>query len=149
MDMALVFETGIIVGSNPTGGTKKTCSDCKTIKVLSEFPFKNRKLNKVQSYCKDCQKVRSKAHYELNKQSYIDRAAVNRQKIKDYITELKEAGACFDCGRSYPARAMDYHHPDDNKERNVSNSSQWGLSAVESEIAKCVLLCAICHRLRH
>jgi hypothetical protein len=46
--------------------------------------------------------------------------------------EYKKTLRCADCGQSHPA-TLDFHHLDPAKE----------------EIAKCVVLCANCHRIRH
>ena len=55
---------------------------------------------------------------------------------------------CSDCGRSYPAPAMDFHHQY-GKRYNVATLAEVGFAekTIAAEIAKCILLCANCHRL--
>lgn len=58
-------------------------------------------------------------------------------------------GCCADCNGVFPQAAYDFHHLS-NKENSIallmSNASPQDIAA---EAAKCVLLCANCHRIRH
>jgi len=57
-------------------------------------------------------------------------------------------GKCQQCGYNTCAAAFDFHHLDDNeKEFDISSKQSW--AAIEVELAKCVLLCANCHREAH
>lgn len=59
---------------------------------------------------------------------------------------------CSKCGVFYPLSLYDIHHTDPSKKkfeintRTVVNKS-WG--EIWKEAAKCILLCANCHRLEH
>jgi hypothetical protein len=70
-----------------------------------------------------------------------------RQLIQDY----KAALACVDCGEAHPA-TLDFHHVDPKeKERSLGDIAkyEWSRAKALAEIAKCVILCANCHRKRH
>ena len=65
---------------------------------------------------------------------------------KEYKTTLK----CEQCGESHPA-CLDFHHL--SKETKVSTLNRLarnkGKEAVLAELAKCIVLCANCHRKLH
>jgi hypothetical protein len=67
----------------------------------------------------------------------------NRQ---NWLSQLKDR-PCADCGKKFPAKAMDWHHLDGMGRRfNFRTAKK---EKVLKEIEKCILLCAVCHRLRH
>ena len=58
-------------------------------------------------------------------------------------------GKCNRCGYFQCQRALVFHHPDDNKDFQLSRSWHMSREALESEILKCELLCANCHHEAH
>jgi hypothetical protein len=75
------------------------------------------------------------------------RKADLRQFLQDYKATL----ACVDCGERHPA-TLDFHHLDPaQKERSLGDIGKqgWSRKKALAEIAKCVTLCANCHRKRH
>ena len=83
------------------------------------------------------EECRVKAHREQDKQ--------RRTKLQQRVTEHKESIGCSKCGYNRCGAALDWHHPDDNKERRITIRSYFTLLG-EQERAKCILLCANCHR---
>jgi 5-methylcytosine-specific restriction endonuclease McrA len=88
---------------------------------------------------------------------YRNRAAVSmgrrRRKadIRQFLREYKATLACADCGEGHPA-TLDFHHLNPaEKERSLGDIGKqgWSRKKVIAEIAKCVTLCANCHRKRH
>lgn len=147
VDRASVFETES-VGSIPTQGIKN-CSKCKQNKNISEFAIKDKKKGKIQSYCRSCQSEMSKNHYRSNKNSYLDRNQRRMTEVMKFVDDFKSR-PCADCGNSYHPQAMDLHHENGIKEEIVSKlRRKTTLPKVKREIEKCVVLCAVCHRLRH
>lgn len=69
------------------------------------------------------------------------------------ISEEKIKRGCDICGYNKCAAALDWHHPDDNKEYNPSvlaSKGNWeGYYLYKKETEKCQLLCANCHREIH
>jgi hypothetical protein len=71
------------------------------------------------------------------------------RKLK--LIEYK-GGGCERCGYNKNVAALDFHHRDEKEKlfkidlRNISNRSIEGLV---SEVDKCDLLCANCHREEH
>ena len=59
-------------------------------------------------------------------------------------------GKCVDCGWSGPLVGYDFHHLDPaEKDFNIGAVSNKSWQVILTELEKCVLLCALCHRLRH
>lgn len=75
-----------------------------------------------------------------------------RGTIKQWFEEeLRSKLACSQCGEDHPG-VLDFHHLDPStKEYNIGTIRQSGYSRerVEAEIAKCIVLCANCHRKLH
>lgn len=72
-----------------------------------------------------------------------------RARLRGYINERKDV-PCADCGVQYPAWVMDFDHVRGEKAFNVSMAVKncRGLEVVRSEIDKCEVVCANCHRQR-
>jgi len=99
-----------------------------------------------------------------NRRKYKDskeyKKQYNKHKKSKY-TEMRGTlikimgGKCIDCGYMFDGtntRAFDFHHIDKSKKKfglSTSQMVQQNWEEILSEIKKCVLLCARCHRLRH
>ena len=69
---------------------------------------------------------------------------------KAFIRGLKRDKPCVDCGIVYPHMCMDFHHVRGHKIYNVSQMvSGQSKATIRKEAAKCELVCANCHRIRH
>ena len=68
---------------------------------------------------------------------------------RNYVKNIKENGACADCGNKFHFAAMDFDHLKD-KTFNVSHlvKNDYSIKKIEEEIAKCDLVCSNCHRIR-
>lgn len=78
---------------------------------------------------------------EANRRAYAKRM--------DLINEMKRK-PCADCGGSFPPVCMDFHHVSGEKLFSLGGGRvNRSLERVLAEIAKCVVICANCHRLRH
>ena len=80
--------------------------------------------------------------------------ASTRKRIDEllaFIREIKASAGCSRCSESHPA-ALDFHHLDPTQ-KDFSLSSihtrKWSRERIRAEIAKCVILCANCHRKEH
>lgn len=97
----------------------------------------------------------SRATYEKRKSDPEFRAKRNAAKrarqlrVRAEVVRLKESSPCVDCGNSYPAEVMDFDHVRGAKRYKVSRMIvSASMAAVLTEIEKCDLVCANCHRLR-
>lgn len=122
--------------------TYKVCSCCGKNKKESEYyltgKFTKSGRNIPRAKCKKCvQGVKQK----------------RRENIRAWLKQYKRNSACAKCGYSkethatFNIKALEFHHPQDNKEFNIADAAGRGM-AIENlikEIDKCVLLCARCH----
>ncbi|MGK5442453.1 hypothetical protein ACSNN7_11640 [Micromonospora sp. URMC 105] len=87
--------------------------------------------------------------YEKNRDVYRERNAKRRRERTALIAATK-ARPCADCGVQYPFFAMEFDHREGElKAFSISNASN-GLSMARlmEEIAKCDVVCCLCHRFR-
>lgn len=118
----------------------KKCKVCEKTKPINEF-HKNKVHGGKTYYRSEC------------KPCYQDYKKVYRYKVSDYINELKQNSSCTKCGyskethKNFSHRALEFHHPQNNKEFAIGNavSKGVGLDRIKKEIDKCVILCARCH----
>ena len=111
----------------------KICSTCKQEKEDTEF-YKKGKENRTNSKCKRC----------FN--DYCMQRWTNRklEAIRNF------GGKCLDCSGEYHYSVFDFHHLDPStKDVDWSKLRLRSDSAIKAELAKCVMLCANCHRMRH
>lgn len=111
---------------------------------------------------KELGKLKKKEYYKKNKDkliAYYDREEViARKKLADNVRRFNrktEAVAflgnkCNDCGKEYPLPCYDFHHVDPTqKEFDPCSGLTKKRDVFFTELAKCILLCANCHRMRH
>lgn len=90
--------------------------------------------------------------YYRNREQAIASRERRRQQRKRWFYEYKrdECG-CAECGETHPA-ALDFHHTArERKDGNISQLVARGRpkEQIKSEMDKCVVLCANCHRKEH
>ncbi len=73
-----------------------------------------------------------------------------RQRAKQRAVAAM-GGACRSCGRSEPVAALEFHHLEPGRKEFAISTEGTPRSwpRIEAELAKCVLLCANCHREVH
>jgi len=78
---------------------------------------------------------------------------VSRNKERYKANKLRAVehmgGTCVDCGGTFHHAAFDFHHVDNRAADMVDSWLHWTWERIEAELAKCVMLCANCHRVRH
>ena len=93
-------------------------------------------------------------HYAANATAYrasaVRRNLYRRNAIREIIGRAKDR-PCADCGRRYPRFVMDFDHRDTATKRyNIGRDalSRLNVQQLLSEVAKCDVVCANCHRMR-
>lgn len=108
-----------------------------------DAPIRNRKRGRV---CIDCgANTEAKGGWHRCAKCY---SSERRKTIKAACVDHL-GGACSNCGGVFPLRVFDFHHigvKDGSPSVMMANRST---EIIAAEIAKCVLLCANCHRLEH
>ncbi len=113
---------------------KKICKKCGIEKEISDFAKNG---NSTRCYCKQCE---------------AERARLNYQKTQEYIRSLKNK--CSICGYDKNPAALEFHHPEDNKDTEIAKlaAKSWSIplkNKIDNEISKCIIVCANCHREIH
>lgn len=131
----------------------KQCSKCKEWKKKSCFTKNKSKQDGLNHNCRECQRAYNRQHYQDNKQQYLDKARRNDKKTReeiDKITSEIKAKGCTDCKQVFHPVAMDFDHVRGEKVLSISEMRQrgWSLTKIRKEIAKCEVVCAVCHRIR-
>lgn len=96
-------------------------------------------------------KLYRREHYNANKDAYKLRAKNTKQTLQQYVLDIKNSTPCTDCGVIYQDEPWltEFDHVSDNKSYEISTLLTMGsLKNLQQEIAKCELLCLICHRRR-
>lgn len=126
------------------------CIDCAEVKPPDQFPWKSKSLLRRKPRCRSCGAAYRSDHYHANKADYLENNQRNYHKLRQIIREHKNV-PCGDCGRSFPPVAMDFDHRNPaEKVMKVSALVYKGSEKLlRAEIAKCDVLCAVCHRIRH
>ena len=129
----------------------KTCLKCTLEKPLSEFSKKTKSKDGLQSYCVQCQKIMDAAYYAKCKVRTLKRNEANKQKKRDWLNKYKQSLCCSRCGYHENVIALDFHHNDGKTKAGpiARLVYDWSITRLQTEIAKCDVLCANCHRVLH
>lgn len=151
----------------------KTCTKCNQPKSIDCFSKHKITKDGLSHTCKECNKNRHKLYLtpenrdkakeksalwrknnpdkvKLHKKKYYAKGHTKRQLVREQIKSLA-GGCCIVCGYNRCLSALDFHHinPQDKKFGLAQRVSTTINQQTLDEIAKCVLLCANCHRELH
>ena len=117
----------------------------------SEFNWKIKNIA-LAPYCRVCSREYIRDHYKRNRQYYLNKANKRNLKIKisvnGYVWTYLSSHQCIDCGENDPL-VLEFDHRDRLvKKGEISRIIRNGgtLEKVISEILKCDIRCANCHR---
>ncbi len=104
----------------------KICTKCSVEKKEEDFFWKNKKLNRRHSQCKDCYRNSrsSKEHYEKYKDEYVKRAKGRQAKLvsenRKHLLEYFKTHHCIECDEDNPV-VLEFDHRDmKNKFKGIS-----------------------------
>ncbi len=106
---------------------------------------------KDQKRAKEYHKEYNHKRYLANKQEYRDKTAKKKKENAIWLLKYKTNLTCGLCGEN-DFRCLDFHHIESiEKTADISVMVNNGCSIkrIESEISKCQVLCANCHRKKH
>lgn len=134
-------------------GEVRTCCTCGVALPLEEFALKDAASGLRSTKCRSCQRAYSRAHYERNRQKYLDKARLRNDASRDrfaaFLVAYLREHPCVDCGATDPT-VLEFDHRDPSEKVETVNAlaraQSW--NALEAEIAKCDVRCANCHRRR-
>jgi hypothetical protein len=121
------------------------CSRCE--QVLEEDAF-NRYRDDLQGWCRECFRAYFRDRGDLHLQQV--KAARERRKLalRAFIVEFLTASSCIDCGAT-DVRVLEFDHIQE-RQSYVARLLSDGVSLerLRSEIDRCEVVCANCHRHR-
>jgi hypothetical protein len=130
---------------------ERRCGLCGEDKPIDGFNWRRKAKGQRDNMCRPCRAAYKRAHYEANRQRYIDNAGARRRKIADermmlVVGYLREH-PCVDCGET-DVLVLEFDHLG-NKLFNITDGIRdRALEALLAEMAKCDVVCANCHRRR-
>lgn len=100
---------------------------------------------------KEMQRKYSSEHYQRNRLKVIENIQQYKRKRREEFMEFKSQLSCQMCGLTGIPDAIDFHHTDpkagDAKIFMLMKNHAY--AKLLKEVAKCVPLCATCHRIVH
>jgi hypothetical protein len=134
----------------------KVCKKCKLEKPIFDFHKRSRCKDGYAIYCKDCNRQINKKSYHTywsQRRKAIDNYHYNRiEQLRLEIDTIKVNRGCFFCGYNKYALGLDFHHlNEDTKLNSIAAliNRKVNKDKLYNEIDKCIVVCAICHRLVH
>jgi hypothetical protein len=130
----------------------KRCSACKEYKPLSCFGFMQRYRDGLNYQCRNCASVYN-TKYRLNHYARVNESTSKarekrRKKSSLFITKSKGRG-CAICGYNICPEALEFHHVNGDKDRIIARLRDSNIEKIKIEMAKCIVICANCHRELH
>jgi len=87
--------------------------------------------------------------YSENKKKTIDKVYRRKLNVRKQYQEYKKTFSCTRCSESDPV-CIDFHHLRDKKYQVCKMAhSGYSFNLIKKEIAKCIPLCANCHKKEH
>lgn len=124
---------------------QKYCPRCKETKSILEYNKDSNKKDSLTVYCREC----SRRYYEENKEKAKANSKKNFKLHYERIILEYKTKPCADCGKTYPPVLMDFDHVPERGPKlfNITNGRR-AKDKLLIEIAKCDVVCAMCHRIR-
>ena len=133
----------------------KECACCKQEKNVDQFWKRARAKDGYASSCIDCIRIQ-------NQKSYKNFWAKNRARIdsnhykfiemmREKCNQIKHENGCYFC-HEYDPICLDFHHRVPSEKQysiSVMINSHKNWDRIKSEIDKCAVVCANCHRKIH
>lgn len=92
----------------------------------------------------------NKLRVDYKEKDYVTKKRIRKERV-EWWNEYRKSFKCQRCENS-DFRVLDLHHIDpEQKDMEVSSLVQRGFSKkkILDEVAKCICLCACCHRIIH
>jgi hypothetical protein len=130
----------------------KRCPGCCLYKALTEFSKSSYRYDGVQPECKKCRKNRDRIYYQTNakrRENVCARTKAVRARNQKIVAKHLKQHPCVDCGTT-DIRVLEFDHVRGVKVAEISRLVMRGAyeADIVAEIAKCVVRCANCHKIK-
>lgn len=127
-----------------------TCTKCGETKQEAQF-YASALREGNACWCRACYRSYWRERQREDPKHWAKAKNGTRKKARAFTRSVKAASGCVTCGENHPA-VLDFHHLDPQQKSEslavmVAQARSW--KRLEAEIAKCVVLCANCHRKLH
>ena len=112
--------------------------------TLDTFEEMDEELNKCMVLCANCHRIKTQIDIMFKNKKR------SRTKNQIYIENYKMAHPCVDCKNCFTSCVMEFDHVRGLKSAEISQiiAKRWSFERLKTEIDKCELVCANCHRAR-
>ena len=100
--------------------------------------------------CVEANRTYNKQIREKYRERFKFYAYRNRRMKSMRLRETKAQTPCHDCGNSFPWYVMEYDHVPERgiKVKSPGQMTDAGWSKIQTELDKCDIVCANCHKVR-
>ena len=127
----------------------RQCYGCKEMKTLDAFPKSKRESGGRRYQCYLCKREQDK-NRPSSRLLMREHRGRQQSRAVAILDDYRRTHPCPRCGESEPA-ALDFHHVDPSvKSGPIMVIAKNGtMQKLREELAKCIILCANCHRKFH
>jgi len=118
----------------------KKCNTCYETLALEDFVKDKRCAEGRRNICKKC--------YVGYRRGTVYKAKYSHSIVKQKFLQKLRDRPCFDCHQKYHYTAMDFDHLRDKEFSIMSSYKYKTFEEIVTEVAKCDIVCANCHRVR-
>ena len=129
----------------------KSCPSCKRDLPFSYFNWKIKNV-RLAVHCKECSRAYIREHYKRNRIYYLKKARRRNLEIymkgHEYLGKYLLSHPCVDCGEK-DILVLEFDHKEKSRKDGEISSiirSTGSIKKLISEVSKCEVRCANCHR---
>ena len=130
---------------------RRRCGRCAEEKPVDDFNWRRKERGQRDNMCRPCRAAYKQEHYAAHRKRYVAQARQRKRTVAEermrFLLEYFATHPCADCGEADPM-VLEFDHLGD-KAFNISHALPFrAWKAILTEIAKCDVVCANCHRRR-
>jgi hypothetical protein len=128
---------------HPVVNGEKQCGKCGRWLPIDDFHTHDSRWGYKKTNCKKCEQERHRIHY-------LKHGGQKERRIRTKIEKVDyKGGVCVLCGYDKYVGSLEFHHVNPDEKDHEKTSIDMSLERCKSELDKCILVCANCHREIH